>query len=84
MIRRKRWTTNKKLKKDLEELHGKTWPIDPATGRDMEVHHVAPLADGGADHVSNIVPVTHEEHKMIHKEREDPSRWAKRRGKKER
>jgi hypothetical protein len=82
MVRRKRWTTNQKLKRDWEAIYGKDWPTDANTGRDMEVHHVIPLADGGPDHVSNIVPVTREEHIGIHKESGDPSRWAKRKGKK--
>ena len=57
MIRKKRYTTNKKQKKLWEQYHKKPWPIDPETGRDMVVHHIIPFFRGGPDSVHNIMPM---------------------------
>lgn len=63
------------MKRDWEDLYERNWPKDPDTGRDMDVHHVIPLADGGPDHVSNIVPMSHKDHIRLHKESGDSKRW---------
>jgi hypothetical protein len=75
-LKRTRYTDNRTLKRQWEELHGRRWPVDPKTGKDLIVHHKIALADGGPDHVSNIEPVTRDEHADIH--RRDFPRWGKR------
>lgn len=79
LVPTKRTTTNKALRREWELLHGKPWPKDPATGRNMDVSHEKALADGGADHVSNITHRTRADHIKHHSDAGDYARWARRR-----
>jgi hypothetical protein len=61
--------------------NNKDWPIDEKTGRNQEVAHIRARADGGSDEPDNIRPLPHDEHVREHMERNDFSRWSRRRGK---
>jgi hypothetical protein len=69
------------LRREWEAIHDKPWPKDPETGNPLVAHHVIPVADGGADHGSNIEPVYPEAHRKHHSEKGDFKRWGKRKKK---
>lgn len=68
-----------KIRRNWEAATGKVWPKDPKTGRNQDVSHKQPLADGGDNSVENVEPLPHEEHVRQHQEWGDFVRWGGRR-----
>ena len=73
--------TTQQLRNEWEEANGTTWPKDPKTGKNMVADHEIPLADGGADHGTNITPRTNSDHIQRHNANGDFKRWGSRRKK---
>jgi RHS repeat-associated protein len=72
--------SSRTLRSRWEKEYKSEWPVDPQTGKKMEVSHEVPLADGGSNDVSNIRPRPRDEHVQMHKDRGDYSRWSQQRG----
>jgi len=74
--------TNAQLRAEWEEVNQKPWPKDPVTGRNQDVSHTVPKADGGANSLENIEPLPHAEHMQRHIDAGDFKRWGARGGRK--
>jgi RHS repeat-associated protein len=72
-----RWSDNPSLRDEWSQENGTPWPKDPDTGNNQDVHHVVPLADGGPDHVSNVDPLTRNDHTLLHMLNGDFIRWGR-------
>ncbi|WP_179298202.1 HNH endonuclease signature motif containing protein [Mesorhizobium carmichaelinearum] len=72
-----RYKTNKTLRREWELKYGRPWPKDADTGRNMDVSHEIPLADGGPDHISNIQPRSRVDHIKRHMDAGDYERWSR-------
>jgi hypothetical protein len=66
------------LRRKWEEANETTWPKDPATGKNQDVAHKKPLADGDTNELDNYGPQPHSEHVKEHQENGDFSRWDSR------
>lgn len=42
----------------------------------LEAHHLVPLSDGGEQTLKNVVVLTREEHRALHRPQPDPDREA--------
>jgi len=67
-----------RMRKMHEQKTGKKWPKDPK-GRNFDVSHENPLAEGGEDCLDNIKPRSRTDHISYHRKRGDFERWGGRR-----
>jgi hypothetical protein len=68
--------SSKTLRGRWEAETGQPWPKDPVSGRNQDVAHTKPLAEGGTNDVNNIEPLPHGEHVRRHTEAGDFRRWG--------
>ena len=68
-----------KLRKKWEAETGLEWPKD-SNGRNFDVSHKKPLAEGGTNETDNIEPLRHDDHMRQHMDNGDFVRWGARSG----
>jgi RHS repeat-associated protein len=71
-------TSSATLRRQWEKSTGQRWPKDEATGRNQDVSHKRPLADGGSNDPPNLEPKPHDEHVRLHRDAGDFRRWGAR------
>ncbi len=64
-------------KENLERMKKGLAPIGP-DGKPMELHHKVPLSEGGTNDFDNLQPMTHTEHRKLHRDAGDYGRWGTR------
>jgi RHS repeat-associated protein len=66
-------------KKEWAQETGQQWPKDPKIGRNQDVSHKVPKADGGSPNdLNNIEPKPHDQHMQDHMDNGDFKRWGSR------
>ena len=70
--------SNPQLRNEWERANRKPWPKDPNTGRNQDVSHKVPKADGGPNTPDNIEPEPHDQHMQRHSNNGDFKRWGSR------
>ena len=61
-----------------EKANEQEWPKEKDGITNQQISHATPLADGGTNELTNIGPITKDEHIKLHKENGDFARWGRR------